>query len=110
MRAPLTASPPRAARLIVSGLLVLSLVAAVQPALGALIGPNSAPSAADDDYYAAEGELLVVGIPGALSNDTDANGDLLTAQQASSPQYGTLTFLVDGSFTYLPNGEFEGTD
>jgi VCBS repeat-containing protein len=45
-----------------------------------------------------------------LANDTDANGDLLTAEVDTPPASGSLTFNGDGSFTYTPNAGFVGTD
>src|SRR5205814_8549496 len=42
--------------------------------------------------------------PGVLSNDTDPDGDRLSAQLVSGPARGTLHLNPDGSFSYLPNG------
>ena len=48
--------------------------------------------------------------PGVLGNDTDVEGDPLTAIKVSDPLHGTLTLNADGSFTYTPNGNFNGND
>ena len=49
--------------------------------------------------------------PGVLANDTDADGDPLTAvARVASPLDGTLTLNADGSFTYTPTAGFYGTD
>ena len=64
--------------------------------------PDAAPVATDDAYSIKLGDVTTVGAPGVLSNDTDANGDLLTATLASSPASGVLTFNGNGSFAYQP--------
>src|SRR5438445_11073627 len=53
---------------------------------------------------------MVVLAPGVLGNDTDAEGDALTASLVSGPTHGTLTFNGDGSFTYVPEANYNGTD
>ena len=45
-----------------------------------------------------------------LGNDTDADGDTLTATSASQPVNGTVTLAANGSFTYTPEAGFSGTD
>src|SRR5947208_50890 len=45
-----------------------------------------------------------------LGNDTDVDGDPLTAVLVSGPTHGSLTFHADGTFTYTPNPNFTGTD
>ncbi len=40
----------------------------------------------------------------------DADGDKLTFAAATQPTNGVLTLKSDGSFTYLPNAEFTGSD
>ncbi len=47
---------------------------------------------------------------GVLANDTDADGDLLTAVLLVGPANGTVTLLADGRFTYVPNANFNGID
>ncbi|HEX7037010.1 MAG TPA: cadherin-like domain-containing protein, partial [Pseudomonadales bacterium] len=71
---------------------------------------NDAPAAADDNYLVDEDQTLSVASPGVLDNDTDADGDGLTAVLVSDVANGTLTLNPDGSFTYTPDGNFEGTD
>ena len=44
-----------------------------------------APVAADDTYTAAEDTTLTVAAPGVLGNDTDADGDPLTAALVAGP-------------------------
>jgi len=74
-------------------------------------GANDAPIAANDAYSVATGGKLVVGSAlGVLKNDTDIDGDCLTALLKSGPKNGTLTLKADGSFVYKPNAGFSGTD
>jgi LPXTG-motif cell wall-anchored protein len=67
---------------------------------------NQVPIAVDDAYTTP----LVVPAPGVLSNDSDPDGDPLTAAVASRAANGTLILNGDGSFTYTPNPGFVGTD
>lgn len=67
---------------------------------------------ANDDMYevVVDGELMVDGENGVLANDVDSEGDPLTASVLTDPTNGSLTLAEDGSFTYMPNAEFHGTD
>lgn len=56
------------------------------------------------------GAALNVAAPGVLTNDTDADGNSLTAQLGTGPSNGTLTLNSNGSFTYTPNANFNGSD
>src|SRR5205085_112102 len=53
---------------------------------------------------------LTVSAPGVLGNDTDVEGDTLTAVLVAGPAHGTLTLNADGSFTYTPAGNYNGSD
>jgi VCBS repeat-containing protein len=58
-----------------------------------------------------EGNALTVNAAGGvLANDTDADGDTLTAALVDNVTNGTLTLNADGSFTYTPQADFTGTD
>ena len=70
---------------------------------------NDAPVAVDDGYATTEDTPLTVAAPGVLGNDTDVDGDPLTAVLVSGPANGTLTLNADGGFTYTPNANFNGT-
>ncbi len=71
---------------------------------------NTAPVANADAYATEEATTLTVGAPGVLANDTDADGDPLTASLSTSPGNGALSLSADGSFEYTPNGGFVGED
>jgi len=71
---------------------------------------NDAPTALANSYSVAEDTLLTRAAPGVLANDSDVDGDELTAVRITSPQNGTLNFASDGSFTYQPNANFNGID
>jgi len=73
---------------------------------------NVAPEAVSDSYSVGEDMLLQVSVlDGILSNDTDADGDTLTATIIDGPANGTISnFLEDGRFNYQPNADFNGLD
>jgi VCBS repeat-containing protein len=54
--------------------------------------------------------VLEVLAPGVLTNDSDVNGDTLTAFVDQQPAHGTLALNTNGSFTYTPAKLFHGTD
>jgi VCBS repeat-containing protein len=64
----------------------------------------------DDSYTVAEDNVLTVAAPGVLGNDTDSDGDALTALLVSDVSNGSLTLNTDGSFTYTPTPGFSGSD
>jgi len=71
---------------------------------------NDLPVASDDDYSVDEGNSLTVNAPGVLGNDSDIDGDALTAALITGPANGTLTLNAGGSFIYEPDVNFTGTD
>jgi alpha-tubulin suppressor-like RCC1 family protein len=71
---------------------------------------NRAPVAATDSYTVEAGSALSVAAPGVLSNDTDPDGNALTALAGSSPQHGTLTLQASGAFVYTPASGYVGPD
>ncbi|MCB8945746.1 MAG: tandem-95 repeat protein, partial [Ardenticatenaceae bacterium] len=71
---------------------------------------NDAPIAANDSYTTTEDTLLTVVAPGVLGNDSDAEGDGLTAVLSTPTSSGTLNLSSDGSFTYNPAANFCGPD
>lgn len=83
-----------------------SITVTVDPA----VAPNEPPVAVNDAYAANEGTMLGVAAPGVLANDTDADGDPLTASLVGPPANGVLALNADGSFNYTPNPGFSGID
>src|SRR5439155_11157647 len=71
---------------------------------------NDAPVAVDDSYTTAEDTALNVGAPGVLANDSDVDGDALSAVLVSQPTHGTLTMNTNGSLSYLPTTNYVGGD
>ena len=76
------------------------------------IAVNTPPVAVDDNYTVLEDEALVVDInSGIIVNDQDDQADnILSAQLVTDPTNGTLELNADGSFRYVPNAEFSGSD
>ena len=75
------------------------------------VNPGNDPPAANDDAYTlAKGNTLTVpAASGVLANDSDPNGDRLTARLVTGPSVGTLTLNLDGSFAYTkPKRGFNG--
>jgi subtilisin-like proprotein convertase family protein len=71
---------------------------------------DTAPVAGDDAYNATEDVMLVVPLPGVLSNDNDQDGDYLETYLNTEPSFGSVAFSFDGSFEYTPDLDFNGTD
>src|SRR5437899_777212 len=71
---------------------------------------NDAPVAVADSYSTAEDTTLTVSGLGVLANDSDVDGDTLSAVLVSNPTHGTLTLNSDGSLVYMPALNFNGTD
>jgi ELWxxDGT repeat protein/VCBS repeat-containing protein len=71
---------------------------------------NDSPVAVDDSYSTAEDTPLAPAVPGVLTNDTDANGNALTAALVAGPAHGGLTLNADGSFSYSPAANYHGPD
>jgi Bacterial Ig domain/Bacterial Ig-like domain (group 1) len=76
-----------------------------------VITPDQPPTAQDDGYSTARGVPLIVSADqGVLANDSDPDGDPLSASQVSGPAHGSLSLNADGSFTYTPSADFFGQD
>jgi uncharacterized repeat protein (TIGR01451 family) len=72
---------------------------------------NVAPMASGNTYTTTEDTAFSVGVPGLLDNDSDADIPIqaLSAVLDIPPVEGILTFALDGSFTYTPTLNFNGT-
>ncbi|MBI4565817.1 MAG: tandem-95 repeat protein [Planctomycetes bacterium] len=72
---------------------------------------NDPPSALDDAFTVQEDSPLnVTAIGGLLANDLDVENDPLTVFLVSGTSNGTLNLSSDGSFTYIPNANYNGPD
>jgi hypothetical protein len=68
---------------------------------------DTPPTANDDTYSIQEDNQLSVPAPGVLDNDTDTDGDPLTASLVGTAPDG-LVLNADGSLTYDPLPDFYG--
>jgi gliding motility-associated-like protein len=66
---------------------------------------NDAPSGTGDTKTTAED----VPVTGAVSG-TDVDGDVLSYTKATDPANGTVVVNGDGTYTYTPNKDYNGTD
>jgi CSLREA domain-containing protein len=82
---------------------------------------NDAPFAKDNTYTTDEDTPLTVEAPGLLGNDTDVENDTLRVADGNAttadgispvggPADGTVTLNANGSFTYTPGANFNGSD
>jgi hypothetical protein len=78
------------------------------PAPGGGEGGNFAPVAGGDSYSVDEEGIL--NGASVLGNDVDAEGSPLTAVLTGTTSNGTLVFNADGTFTYTPGLNFNGSD
>jgi VCBS repeat-containing protein len=71
---------------------------------------NDPPVANDGTYFTDQDTMLIVPAPGVLGNDSDVDGDNLTARLDEDGGNGTFALQPDGSFTYAPDIGFFGSD
>ncbi len=74
---------------------------------------NDRPEAADDAgamYRISEDSSLSIAAPGLLANDSDVEGDPLTARRVTPASHGTANVNPDGSFVYAPDPNYVGED
>ena len=72
---------------------------------------NDPPVAAADPYSTDEDTPLTVVAAGVLGNDNDpVEGDALTAVLDTGPANGSVTLSPNGSLTYTPAANFNGSD
>jgi VCBS repeat-containing protein len=77
-----------------------------------VIGPhNRPPTVANDAYSVNEDNTLTVAAPGVLGNDSDPDGDAITAQLDTAPSHAASFALnADGSYTYVHDGSETTSD
>jgi subtilisin family serine protease len=68
---------------------------------------NDAPVATDNALVTLRNTPSNLAV---LANDTDVDGDTLTVTSVSSPSHGTATLQVDGTVTYDPATDYDGSD
>ena len=70
---------------------------------------NDVPIASDDYVTVYQPDTIQGNV---LSNDSDPDGDplIVNTTPVTPPTNGTLTLNPDGTFTYIPNPGFSGTD
>ncbi len=68
------------------------------------------PVAQNDTFAISKNTPLIIKAPGVLVNDTTVSRNLLAAIKLSDPDHGSLAFGSDGSFTYTPLLNYNGTD
>lgn len=69
---------------------------------------NDAPVAASNS--ASVDEDGVLSGASVLGNDSDVDGDSLSAVLVAGPLHGELTLNSDGTYSYAPEADFNGTD
>ena len=71
---------------------------------------NDTPVASNDTHTTAEDTVLNISAPGVLGNDTDADGNPLSAVLVSTVTHGTLSLSANGGFNYTPSSNYAGAD
>lgn len=73
---------------------------------------NQPPVATSDSYTTQQNTTLTISAPGILVNDRDPEGGAVTVGLPlnTTTQRGTVTVNTDGSFTYVPNTGYFGSD
>src|SRR5689334_25160964 len=68
------------------------------------------PVANNDSYGVIKNSSLTLSAPGVLSNDTDLDGNPMTAVLVTGPAHGTLSLSTNGGLTYTPVSNYFGAD
>ena len=80
------------------------------PATVTLTVTNNPPVGVSNSYTIYKDSMTFSSSSGVLSNDSDSDGDTLTATLVTNVAHGTLTLNSNGSFTYVPTANYFGTD
>ncbi|MCJ8274406.1 MAG: Ig-like domain-containing protein, partial [Psychrosphaera sp.] len=78
-----------------------------------IVKKNNPPFAILDTYRPSEDTTFIVNaVRGVLANDSDPDFDpkFATTTPVEAPIHGLLTLAIDGSFSYIPEANFFGTD
>ncbi|MEM8484065.1 MAG: Ig-like domain-containing protein [Bacteroidota bacterium] len=94
---------------ISSGVFLLVLLLSSSLSSNQLLWAQDAPSAGDDAYNVREDSSLSVTAPGLYFND-NLPTDSLFLILVDPPANGEVTIAQDGSFSYVPDLGFDGTD
>ncbi len=71
--------------------------------------PNRPPVGNPDSYTTPQDTTLIVpAATGVLANDTDPDGNALTASKVGDPSHGAVVLNADGSFAYTPVAGYSG--
>lgn len=73
----------------------------------AIAQPNHAPVAAADTLSASEDTPLVIAAATLLSNDTDADNNVLSVTAVGNATHGTVG-LANGQITFTPDADYNG--
>src|SRR5207253_2772010 len=66
------------------------------------------PVANNDGFGLNKNSSLTVTNPGVLANDTDLDGNPMSAVLVGGPLHGTLNLSTNGGFTYTPVSNYFG--
>ncbi|SOB91611.1 VCBS repeat-containing protein [Rhodobacter sp. JA431] len=72
-----------------------------------VVGENDAPVASDDQVLVAEDGSVTIDV---LANDTDVDGDALTATVVAAAAHGTVSAGPGGTLIYRPDANYHGED
>jgi len=72
-----------------------------------ITGVNDPPVAVNDSYTTLEDTRLTVPAVGVLTNDTDVDGDALSAILVSPPTHGVLTLNTNGGVHLSPGDQLQ---
>src|SRR6185503_13877050 len=54
--------------------------------------------------------LISIDAPGLIAGASDSDSETLTAGLIANASHGTATVNADGSWSYMPNSSYHGTD
>ena len=72
-----------------------------------VLPPNTPPVAMDDVTVTSEDESVIINV---LANDNDPDGDDLTITELGTSSNGQVVNNGDGTVTYIPAADFNGSD